>query len=411
MSEVRQPWRLNRTFYVIAALLVAAGFALSLSAPSPELREASGVQPVPLRAYLVAARAVQPVAAVAGLLEARREVELFAEAEGKVLEVGAEELDHVEAGQLLFRMDPLLAEIEVTQARAALARATSQRRLAAANLERQRSLRGNSVASEAAYDAAVNDDAVGLAALEEARARLAGAEDALVKKIVVAPFAGTLRSFPVRVGEYVRGGERVAELLEVDRLRITVGLSDLEIVAVSVGVEANFDVEARPGEQFSGTVERTGAALDKTTRKFPVQIEVDNRDGRLLPGMVARVRLALGSPALRIAIPREAVQSEYGVDSVFVLSKGEDGVFRARKRRVDVRGIPFRPVEVEVAAGLVPDEQIALSGLHQLSDGTAVSFATDDGAPQHDAERPSVARRVPGTERETASTAPAGAGG
>lgn len=406
MSEVPLARRWNRIFYAVAALFILAGVALSMSAPAPEGREAAGIQPVSVRSHRIEARTIQPMAEVAGLLEARREVELFSEAEGKVVEVGAEELDRVEAGQLLFRMDPLLAEIELKTARASLARARSERKLAASNLERQSRLRGNSVASEAAYDTAVNADAVAAAALEEARARLAAAEDALGKKTITAPFSGTLRSFPVRVGEYVRSGERVGELLEVDRLRLTVGLADREIVSVEVGAEARFEVEARPGERFTGRVERRGAALDDATRKFPVQIEVDNTDGRLFPGMVARVRLALGDPALRVAIPREAVQSEFGVDSVFVLVPGGDGVIRAARRRVDVRAIAFRPVEVEVTAGLVDGERIALSGHHQLDEGTVVIFTSDEDVTP---ARPAVARRVKdGAPREAAPEPGAG---
>jgi len=411
MSEDRPARRLHRTFYWIAGLLVAAGLGLSLSAPSPELREASGVQPVSVRSHRVVARTEQPRAHVSGLLEARRDVELFAEAEGRVIEVGAEELDRVEADQLLLRIDPLLAEIELTRAQASLARAKSERRLAASNLERQAKLRGNSVASEAAHDEAVNQDAVAAAALEEARARLATTRDALAKKTMRAPFSGALRLFPVRVGEYVRVGEQVAELIEVDRLRITVGLSDREIVAVEVGAEAHFEVEARPGERFVGRVERKGSALDQASRKFPVQIEVDNADGRLLPGMVARVRLALGGPTLRLAIPREAVHSEFGVDSVFVLTRGEDGVHRAARRRVEVRAIPFEPVDVEVVAGLSADQRIALSALHQLDEGTVVGFVADEEGTPPAGASPSVARRKVEAEPEAPVRVERGAGG
>jgi membrane fusion protein (multidrug efflux system) len=378
MSEAQTPSRLPRIFLGLAGLLVAGGVLLSITAPSPGSREAAGVQPVRVRSHLIVPRQFQRVAELAGMLEARKRVELFAEAEGKITEVGAEELDRIDAGQLLLRMDPLLAEIDVSHAVANLARGRSELRLAVANLERQRSLRGNSVASEAAYDRAVNDEGVAKATLQEARALVERARDALRKKTMVAPFAGELRLFPVMVGEYVRTGERVGELLDVDKLRLTIGLTGGEIVAIAHGSIARVTVAARPGEMFEGTVRRVGGALDPDTRKFPLQIEIDNPEGRLLPGMVARVRLDFGTSDKRIAIPREALSIEYGVRSVFVLSQDDSGAWHSLRRRVEIREIPFHPVEVEVIAGIAPGESVALSSLGQLRDGTLVSPRLQD---------------------------------
>lgn len=394
MSTGQESSRLPRIFMGVAGLLVAGGVVLSVTAPSPASRETTGIQPVKVRSHLVATRQFQRMAELSGLLEARKRVEISAEAEGKVIEVGAEELDRVEVGQLLFRMDPLLAEIDVSQNQANLARARSELKLALANLERQRSLRGNSVASEAAYDHAVNDEGVAKAALQEARARLDRAKDALGKNVLRAPFSGELRWFPVMVGEFVRIGERVGELLDVSKLRITIGLTDNEIVAIPEGSIARLLIDARPGEIFEGTVRRAGRALDPDTRKFPVQVEVDNEAGRLLPGMVARVRLDFGTSEKRIAIPREALDIEYGVRSVFVLSRDESGAWRSVRRRVEIREIPFYPVEVEVVSGVVPGERVALSSLGQLRNGTLVALRTEHSSDHIVQKKPRVIETV-----------------
>jgi len=381
MNTSQSSSKLTIVFVVSAAVLMVGGLVAKMTAPEPELREASGEQPVSLRNALVEARSFRRVTEVAGLLEARQEVELFAEGNGKVVSVGAEELDRVDQAQVLLQIDPLLAKIEVDEAGAMLARARSELKLAFANLERQKSLRGNSVASEAAYDSAVNGEQIATSAVAQARARVARAKDSLAKMTLAAPFAGELRLFPVMVGEYIRAGERVGELLDVSKLRVEIGLSDREVVAVNVGARARLVVEARPGEIFEGTIRRVGGAPDPGSRKFPVQVEVDNREGRLLPGMVARVQLDLGAPGMRIAIPREAVVTEFGMGSVYVLQKDEQGDWRSTARRVEVREIPFNPVEVEVVAGLSLGERVALSGLHQLGEGVLVALRKAEDAP------------------------------
>ena len=376
ITESREPERsrLRVIFLVVAALLMAGGLALFSAAPEPEAKSSSGDGALAVRTFSVTRELLQPRAEVAGLLEARQRVELFAEEEGKVIEVGAEELDRVQAGQLLMHSDPLLAELGVTRAEAALTRAQSALKLAQASLARQGSLADSSVASEAALDQAKNGDASARAALKEAQASLAEARDRLAKKTLRAPFAGNLRSFPVKVNEYVRLGERVGELLEVDRLRITIGLTDREVVAVAVGAPASLAVEARPGEVFEGRVLRVGGATDPQTRKYPVQIEIGNQEGRLLPGMVARVGLDLGAPVDLISVPREAVFQEFGLSFAYAIEEtpGSRGSV-ARRRRLEVRRIPFRPTRLEVVSGLEAGDRIAISSLRQLREGLAVA--------------------------------------
>ena len=119
---------------------------------------------------------------------------------------------------------------------------------------------------------------------------------------------------------------------------MTVGVSDRQVVAVRPGAEVEVDVEALPGEPFAGRVLRVGSATDSDTRKFPVEVEVENPDWRLLPGMVAR------------------------------------------RRRIQVRDVAFQPGVLQVDAGLEAGEMIATTGMRQLSDGASVEFRAE-GAP------------------------------
>lgn len=364
--------RLRGALLGITVALVAGGYALRWTAPDPEALPTAEPQAPLLETFELRPERLRPRATVSGLLEPRRRVDLFAEVEGRVIEVGARELDHVEAGALLLRMDPTLAEVAVDRARAAIARAESEGVLARANLERNRGLASSDATSRARLDEAENASRLAHASLLEARASLAEAQDRLAKQTVTAPFAGVLRSFPVEVGEYVQPGERVAELLDVERLRITIGLTDRQVVALEPGTRVGIEVDARPGEAVEGEVVRVGGAIDLATRKFPVRIEVDNADGGLLPGMVARMDLALGESRDVMAVPLDAVIDEFGLRHVFVVRPAEGGGHTVAKRRVLADPIPFRPTELELRAGLAEGERIAISSVRQLRDGMAV---------------------------------------
>jgi multidrug efflux pump subunit AcrA (membrane-fusion protein) len=131
-------------------------------------------------------------------------------------------------------------------------------------------------------------------------------------------------------------------------------------------------LEAYGGERFPGRVLRVGAAADEATKRFPLEIEIDNADRRLLPGMVARVDLDLATRAERLLVPREALVSEFGLGFVFVLTPDERGELRAHRRRVVPRELPFDPALVEISSGLEEGERIAVSEVRALRDGMRV---------------------------------------
>jgi len=358
---------------LLAAGGVAAGIALFAAAPEQERLEAAGQEDVlrEVATRRVERVAVRPRARFSGVLEPRRTVRIHAETNGPVLALGAEELDRVEAEQVLVRLDPVLADVEVERALAAVARAESEQALAESHLERQRELAQRQVLSDSVLEDAENRARVARASLREARALLRRAREDLDNKTVAAPFAGELRSFPLEQGEYVREGQVLAELVDLSSARIEIGVGDREVVALRPDQPVRLEVEAYPDRRFEGRVLRVGSSADPGSRRFPVEVEVPNPEGRLLPGMVARVFLDLGDPELRTVVPRDATVDEFGLHFVYVVERNGRG-WVARQRRVVVRPIPFRPRDLEVVDGLREGKQIAVTAVRQLRDGERV---------------------------------------
>lgn len=363
---------LRYVFIGVGLAGVFGGVVLFSTAPDPAALAPSEIQAPTVETLRLEARPISGRAIVPGLLRPRRSVEIFSEVSGRVIQIGADELDRVKAGQLLLSMDPLLAEVALKRARAAMKRAESQGTLARSNLNRDRGLADVNVASQAALDASEDAARQAQAARLEAEAAVAEAEDRITKKTVRAPFAGVLREFPVEVGEYVHTGERVAELLDVNKLEITIGLNDTQIVSVGEGAPVDLRVAALNGEHFIGVVDAVGGALDRGTRKFPVRIEVDNAQGRLMPGMVAVVDLELEKPQEEIMLPLEAIVDEFGLKYAFIVSPVGDGSWIAEKRRIEVRSIAFLPTDVAVTAGVSEGELAAVSSVRRLRDGLTV---------------------------------------
>lgn len=366
--------KLFRTLIVLIALLVFGGIALRQTAPKPEAVAAAGEQTAAtlVRTLTVVATPIRDRATLSGVIDAKRRVRIFSETNGRVLEIGAEELDAVEPDQLLVQVDPLQARVAVERGQAAVVRARSELGLAETSQDRQQSLKERAVASDSALDDANNRSRVAHATIRDVLAQLEQAQDELAKKTIRAPFHGVLASFEVELGEYVRVGQELGELLDLSTARVTIGLSDRQIVGVRVGQPALLEIEALPNESFEGQVLRVGVAARRDSRKFPVEIELDNAERRLLPGMVARIILELGGETQRILVPREAVIGEFGLRFVYVVSPDENGVLSAERRRIAVRDLPFDPGRVEVTQGLTTGDRVAVSAVQSLRDGTRV---------------------------------------
>lgn len=362
---------------LVAGALAVVGAVLFATAPDPggevDATTSAAAAAVEVIAVEIRAEPLERLVQKDAVIEARRRLELISETRGRVIALGADELDPVAAGQVLVRVDPTLAESAVERAEAAVARAESELDLAKRNLTRWGELAERDAGSLSRRDDAVNAERVARANLRDANAQRLEAGDQLAKKTIAAPFAGVLSLLPVEIGEVLQEGKTLGELLDVSTARLVVGLGDREIALIEVDHAVEVEVAALPGETLRGKVLRVGAAADELTKKFPVEVELPNPERRLLPGMVASVLLRLGSAVPAKLIPRDVSVEQHGLHFVYVLERGDgDGVFRARRRQVEVRPVPFRPADYEVVGGLEAGERIAGSRVRDLRDGDLV---------------------------------------
>lgn len=290
---------------------------------------------------------------LAGVLEPIRSTWVAAETSGRVIEVGAQEHAPVSAGDLLLRLDSALPEAESIRARA-------NHQLAKDELERQQSLGSRSVASQAELDRAQAEERRSYAALLEARTRLSHTR-------IEAPFDGLVNSLDLDPGAYVQPGTPIAEVLDLSTIEVSVPVSDRQVGAIKVGATASVRIDPLGNQIREGRVVRVGGAPQTETQRFPVVVELANPDGKLLPGMLAHVRLEVGETAT-IRVPRGAVLQEFELDYVFVL----DETNATYRRRVSTRPVPFRPDQLEILEGLQEGDQIATTAVSQLRDGLRV---------------------------------------
>jgi RND family efflux transporter MFP subunit len=170
----------------------------------------------------------------------------------------------------------------------------------------------------------------------------------------------------VNVGEMVSTGMPVYTIVQIDTIRIDVNVSASDVGRLSEKMPAEVRIAALPDAQFSGWVSAVGVKADEVTRTYPVEVTVENHDHRLMPGMLADVKIITGRENDAIAIPLDAVLERKGSSVVFVEQNG-----RAIERKVEISS--EHGAEAVVSSGLTPGEKLIVIGQHSLEDGRKVT--------------------------------------
>jgi membrane fusion protein (multidrug efflux system) len=314
-----------------------------------------------------------------GSLRSDESVMLRPEVAGRISAIQFREGEPVQRGAVLVRLDPVVNEAEVRQARANLT-------LAKSKYDRSVDLARQNFISGQARDEAENNLKVAEAALSLAEAHLAKTE-------IRAPFSGVLGLRVVSVGDYVKEGADIVNLESIDPLKVDFRVPETYFRQVAQGQLLSISLDAMPGKTYQGRVIAVNPLIDAAGRAVVIRAQVDNREAKLRPGMFARVRLVTRDVQDAMVIPEQAIVPEGDEQYVYRVQDG-----RAVRTRVETG--QRRDARVEVVKGLAPEDVVVVAGQIKLRDGVAVTVArATDASPAK-----------PGGDAARAADADAGAG-
>jgi membrane fusion protein, multidrug efflux system len=327
--------------------------------------EATVTQPAAVRAVPVASIAVATQTRAVGTLAPRDEIRLAFKVGGVVDSVRVESGDRVRKGQVLAELKR--AEVDATVSQAAEGVEKARR-----DLQRAEQLRKDEVATEEQVQDLTTAYHVARSSLDAARfnARFARIE---------APVDGIVFERMVEGGELVQPGQPVLVVGSTDSgWVVRVGLADRDAVRIDSGAAAQVTFDAFPGRAFAGKVTRIGAAADRVTGTFEVEVEVSPQGARFARGLVAKVALPLAhlpdAASSATVVPITAlVEADGQHATVYVLDREKNVA-----RRKDVTLGPLLGEQVIVTAGLVVGEPVITDGAAWLTDGRSVRVVTDD---------------------------------
>jgi len=212
------------------------------------------------------------------------------------------------------------------------------------------------------------------AASGQARAAAAGMHEAqkrLSDTRLRAPIAGFVGMRRVDVGDTVGAGIPVISVLDLNPVKVRVGIPEAEIGKVHEGARAIVSIPSLDGQKFEGKVEAVGVAAEPASRTYVVKISVPNPAHLLKAGMVSEARILGSTMVNAVTVPGGAiVHDAQGVTHVYVYAPAQQRVYA---RRVEVGALIGN--EVEIRSGLNGDEQIVVAGQQNVREGSPVRMA------------------------------------
>jgi len=369
--------KLQRTIHRFALTAALVILGAGCGAPKEDSGESAETR-VPVVTQRVTARDVDFTVTTLGTIKAWREVVVSARTSGRILELNFEKGDAVrpkpagEAERSENGVRPL-AVLEQQEYKLRWLEAEAVLTEAQRSFERSKRLFEQEGVAESEFDAVK-------AQYEVAQARRDLAKKAYNDTVIYSPIAGIVVARPVEAGEFVAPGTPLATVADVSKVKVATSVSELDSPYVRVGETYAVRVDAFPGRVFDGKVIYKSIKADVQTRSFPIELEVDNADGALGIGMVARVTFVLRTAPDAIAVPLDSLVYWENTLGVFVVEQDDTAAFRALtlgERSGD---------DVIVAKGLAAAEEVVVVGQERLRPGSKVTRPDEKRAAPADDE-------------------------
>jgi RND family efflux transporter MFP subunit len=309
------------------------------------------IERIPVSVALVSKAAVRDSFSTVGTVEAFREADIYSESTGIVRRVSAEPGSPKKAGEALFIVDDELAS-------ARKRKADAHYRQAKRDVGRYKKLYSEGAVALSAYETVQLQ-------LEEAEAEFIAATRKYGDTRVKAPFSGTVTSRFVEQGELVQEGKKVAQMVDMSKVKVIIFVSEREIVKFVPGTLLTITSDLYPGNVFSGKV---SSVSDKAGRDhtFRVEVVLQNPTKSVFrSGMFARVLLKGEGERQALLVPRVSLVSGIRKPELFVVRNGKAFL------KSFVAGMELQK-QLEVLGGLSEGESVVISGQNELHDGSDV---------------------------------------
>lgn len=308
-----------------------------------------------------------------GSLQAYEDSPIFARTNGYLLRWYKDIGSRVTKGELLADIDTPEVDQELLQAKANRQQIVAQLDLAKISAQRWENLRKTDSVSQQETDQQTNGYQQAVANLAASDANVRRLEQLEQFKHVYAPFSGVLTKRTVDPGALINAGatsgKELFDIARIDPLRVYVNVPQAYAPAMKVGTQAAVVLQEFPGQKFMGTIQRTAEAIDPTSRTLLTEVDVPNKDAKLLPGSFGEVHFTPHIATQRVTVP---------VNAMLFRQEGPQLAVVDSNNKVQLRSITIGKdygATLEILGGVGADDRIIVNPADSLENGQQVNVA------------------------------------
>ena len=324
---------------------------------------------------------------VVGNLIGEQTVDIAPRTGGRLLDVHVKLGDKVRRGQTLAKVEDREIVEQVRQAEASqkVSEATIRQReaelnVAKVNFDRSKNLFERQLLAKQALDDAESRYLASMAQVDLAKAQ-ASQNDARLQELrinlqntsVSSPVDGFVGKRTVDPGAMVNTNTAILSVVDISKLRLVANVVEKDLRMVSAGDAAEVEVDAYPGEKFRGKIARVAPVLDPATRTAAMEVEIPNTEGKLKPGMYARINLTVEEHENALVIPKTAVIDYSNQRGVWVPNDGDRAMFIPLKLGIE------NSDSVEVLDGLREGAKFVNNGAAAVRNNDQLIYAGQAG--------------------------------
>ncbi len=308
--------------------------------------------PTPVEVTDVKAEDIADKFEAVGTIEAIEGVIIVSEIDASVMSLPFNEGGYIKKGDVIARLDDSQLSAEVNRTEALYTQSKT-------SYNRVKVIVEQKAGSQQDLDDALANMQVAEANYELAKARLA-------KTQITAPFDGFIGARKISVGTFLRTGQPITELANLNEIRVSFSAPERYLAQLKRGAKVVVSSSAFPDYSVSGKIIAIEPMLDSETRNVNVVARVQNPGQKLRPGMSANVAAILSEHTDALTVPNEAVFANGDQSFVYLVNK--DSTVSAVPVTLGMQN----PKRVEITSGLKNGSQVVRAGHQKLFDGAKV---------------------------------------
>lgn len=305
-----------------------------------------------------------------GDILAVQQTNIYSRVTGNIQKIYVDIGDFVGSGKLLAQIDPSIFIQSVKQTEGLLNQSKANLENNKVNYERTKLLFDKGLAPQGDLDNASTLVKVTEAQVQTAQANYENARLQLSYCNITAPFSGYITKRFLDQGSLVSSGtsNSIFILSNISKLKILVSVLEKDIPKLEDVEDVNIKTDAYPNKQFPAKFRKMSQSVDLSTRTMPVEVDIDNNDNLLKPGMFARVDLILDIHHNAMKVPEQCVIKDENGNFVYIVN--EENMTVKKYVQTGLQG----ENKIEIISGLSDNDKVVSVGQELIKENTKVKL-------------------------------------